>query len=163
MDRLVGVLPEPLRRLAFRLAYRVLRAWWFVFRPTKRGVKCVLTRGGDHVLLVRHTYGGDFWELPGGGVKRSEEPIAAARREIHEELGLALDDWRFVGELFARIEYKNDRLWCFAAEAGERPIVADRAEIAEERWFSRNALPDGLARHVDRIVGMAAAGPKLQQ
>ena len=73
-------LRDPLLRLAFRVGYRVLRVWWFVRRPTTRGVKCVLTCG-DEILLVRHTYGRtDRWELPGGGVKRREEPRAAASR-----------------------------------------------------------------------------------
>ena len=45
-----------LLRAAYRVAHRVLEVYWWVVRPTKRGVVCVLTRG-EEVLLVRHTYG----------------------------------------------------------------------------------------------------------
>jgi 8-oxo-dGTP pyrophosphatase MutT (NUDIX family) len=86
-----------LRRLGYRVAYRVLEAFWFITRPTKRGVKCVVT-DRDRVLLVRHTYGRRWWDFPGGAIKRNELPLAAARREMGEELGLAGVDWALIGE-----------------------------------------------------------------
>ena len=147
---------DPLLRLAYRSGYWVLRAWWFVRRPRNEGVKGVLTRG-DEILLVRHTYGRTRdWELPGGGVKRREEPRDAARREIREELGIEIGEPLPLGELFARIDRKRDRLWCFAAEvAREVEIDRDRAEIAEGRWFPRDRLPASAARYVERIVALA--------
>jgi len=80
-------LPVAVRRPAYRAAYRVLQVWWFVTRPQKSGVKCVLT-DGEQVLLVRHTYGRRYWDVPGGSVKRGEPPLRAARREMREELGV---------------------------------------------------------------------------
>jgi 8-oxo-dGTP pyrophosphatase MutT (NUDIX family) len=150
-------LRDPLLRLAFRVGYRVLRVWWFVRRPTTRGVKCVLTCG-DEILLVRHTYGRtDRWELPGGGVKRREEPRAAARREVREEVGVDLGGLEPLGELFRRVDSKHDRLWCFAAEVDSHEVERDPAEIAECRWFPRDALPDERAKYVERIVALADA------
>ena len=76
-----------LRRLGYRIAYRVLQVFWFVDAPPKQGVKCLLTCH-DRVLLVRHTYGSRAWDVPGGAIKRGEPPLTAARREMGEELGL---------------------------------------------------------------------------
>lgn len=141
-------------RAVYRVGFRVLHAYWRVAQPQKRGVKCVLTRGPD-VLLVRHTYGPETrWELPGGGVKRREEPGAAARREAHEELGVDVTDWRFLGDLFDRIDGKRDRLWCYTAELDDREIVPDGAEIAETRWFRRDELPADVHRYVGRILAL---------
>ena len=153
-------LRDPLLRLCFRVGYRVLRVWWAVARPEKRGVKCVLTRG-DRILLVRHTYGvRERWELPGGGVKRREEPRAAATRETREELGVEVADWTPLGDLFERIDRKRDRLWCFSAELGEeRTIELDRAEIAAADWFTRDDLPAERAKYVTRIVALEEPGP----
>jgi 8-oxo-dGTP pyrophosphatase MutT (NUDIX family) len=148
-------LRDPLLRFAYRFGYHVLRVWWLVRRPSKRGVKCVLARDGE-ILLVRHTYGDeDRWELPGGGVKRGEEPAAAARREVREELGIEVGDWTLLGDLFERVDGRRDRLFCYSAEIGERRIERDRAEIAEARWFPRDGLPPRTAKHVARITAMS--------
>ena len=143
-----------LLRAAYRIAFRGLRVYWRLAKPQARGVKCVVTRRGE-VLLVRHTYGPrDRWELPGGGVKRGEEPLAAARREAREELGLDLTDWRPLGDLFEQIDGRHDHLWCFATEIGDREVTRDEVEIADARWFSRDALPPGSHRYVKRILAL---------
>ena len=145
-------LRDSLLRTTYRVGYRVLRVYWRIFNPEKRGVKCVLTRNGE-VLLVRHTYGRERrWELPGGGVKRGEEPAAAARREAREELGVDIDDWRFLGDLFERIDGKRDRLWCYTTELAGGEVERDAAEIAEARWFERDRLPPNMHRYVERIL-----------
>jgi 8-oxo-dGTP pyrophosphatase MutT (NUDIX family) len=150
----VQAIRDSLLRTTYRVGYRLLRLYWRVANPEKRGVKCILTRNGE-VLLVRHTYGREErWELPGGGVKRGEEPAAAARREAREELGVDLVEWRFLGDLFERIDGKRDRLWCFATELTDGELDFDRAEIAEARWFNRDGLPPDMHRYVARILAL---------
>jgi len=146
---------DPLLRLAYRVGYHVLRAWSLVSRGTKRGVKCVLARDGE-VLLVRHTYGDErLWELPGGGVKHGERPLEAARREIREELGIDVPAWTALGDLFQRIDGKRDRLFCFSAEIGDWELEPDPAEIAQAEWFPSDRLPPDSARYVARITALA--------
>lgn len=142
--------------LCYRVAYWVLRAYWFVFRPTKRGVKCVITRR-DEVLLVRHTYGDRrVWELPGGAIKRGEAPLDAARRETREELGLAISDWRELGHFTAREAHRHDTLHCFHAEVNGAVPVADRVEIAEVGWFPAAAPPAPIGRFALYVLGLRA-------
>jgi NAD+ diphosphatase len=120
-------------------------------------VVCVLTRGDD-VLLVRHTYGRRWqWDLPGGGKHRREDPHTAVEREVREELAVEPGGFVLVGELFERIGGKHDQLWCFTAEIGDREPSPSPVEIAEARWFNRDALPDERARYVDRVVGLATS------
>ena len=148
-------LRDPLLRLAYRVGYWGLRIWWFVARPVKDGVKCVLTRDGQ-VLLVRHTYGDRRrWELPGGGIKHDEEPVHAARREVREELGIEVEHWTSLGDLFERIDRKHDHLWCFVSDIDGRELAPDHAEIAEARWFSPEQFPLGTARYVARITALS--------
>jgi 8-oxo-dGTP pyrophosphatase MutT (NUDIX family) len=143
-------------RTIYRAGYPFAHAYWRVARPKKHGVKCVVERGRQ-ILLVRHTYGGgDRWELPGGGVKRGEEPKDAVRREAREELGIDTADWRFLGDLFERIDGKRDRLWCFATEVDDVDLVLDAAEIAEARWFDRRRLPANAHRYVARTLRLGA-------
>src|SRR4051812_38995035 len=97
----VGVaLIARMRAPAYRMALWLLRAWWVLRRPRSRGVRCILRRG-DEVVLVRHSYGDRRWMLPGGRVRRSEDPIATARREMQQELGAAGTGWRVIGCLVA--------------------------------------------------------------
>jgi 8-oxo-dGTP pyrophosphatase MutT (NUDIX family) len=148
---------DRLRRVAFRVGYHVLRVWWFVRRPQHRGAKCVITRGDD-VLLIRHTYGPrDQWDLPGGGVHRRERPRDAARRETREELGVDLSEWRALGDLFERIDFKHDTLCCFHAAVDGLDLNLDLAagEIAEAAWFPRQRLPMPVGKYVPRIIARA--------
>src|SRR2546421_9787892 len=106
-----ALIPVPIRRFGYRLAYAILRVYWFLGRPRAYGVKCVLTRGDD-VLLVRHTYGRTGWELPDGRIQPREAPAAAATREMREELGISIRDWTSVGRLTGRVDYRRDPLYC---------------------------------------------------
>jgi len=59
-------------------------------QPRKRVAADVIIRDSNgNVLLVDPKYKPD-WDLPGGMVEANEPPADAARREIHEELGLAI-------------------------------------------------------------------------
>jgi 8-oxo-dGTP pyrophosphatase MutT (NUDIX family) len=144
-----------LRRWVFRAGHAVLRVYWLLFRPRQRGVKCVIWRAHE-VLLVRHTYGDrKRWELPGGAVKRGEDPRQAARRETREELGAEISEWNLLGELPVRELHRRDVLFCFSAPIGARDLRLDLGEIAEARWFPRDQLPPRLGRYVRRIVMLA--------
>jgi 8-oxo-dGTP pyrophosphatase MutT (NUDIX family) len=146
----------PLRRLGYRLAYAGLRVYWFVRRPKVSGVKCLLT-DGDEVLLVRHTYGPRVWDLPGGAIKRGETPLTAARREMQEELGVSIDDWRTLGAVSVEVDHREDHVHCFQAEVPSRELAIDGAEIATACWFPREQLPPKLGRYALRILARAPA------
>jgi 8-oxo-dGTP pyrophosphatase MutT (NUDIX family) len=144
-------LPVGVRRRAYRLAYAVLSAYWYVRQPRTHGVKCVLT-DGENVLLVRHTYGPDEWELPGGAMKSAEDPVNAARREMEEELGVAIDNWTSLGEVAGRAQHRRDTLHCFHAELHNPSFTLDLGELYTAQWFPRAALPTGLGQYVHPIL-----------
>lgn len=139
------------RRAAMRVAYAGLRTYWFVLRPQIVGVKCILTHG-DEVLLVRHTYGNRAWDLPGGTVRRRENPRDTARREMEEELGRDIDDWVSLGELFVNTNHHNDNLHLFHTRVADRNVNLNLTELSEAGWFPREALPSDLGRYVRPIV-----------
>jgi len=79
-----------MRELGLTLIYRcfiMLRfVAWRVLRPRAIGVRVVVRRG-DEFLLVHHRGGAAPWGLPGGAIDRGEAPADAARREVLEESG----------------------------------------------------------------------------
>jgi 8-oxo-dGTP pyrophosphatase MutT (NUDIX family) len=133
-----------------------MRAWWFVRRPHTQGVKCILRDEAGCVLFVRHTYGDrTAWELPGGGMRRREDPGAAVRREMREELGIALADVRAVGEVETAGNHKRTLLHCFEATTGGAALVLAAAEIGEARWAPAGAPPTPLGRDAAAILARA--------
>jgi 8-oxo-dGTP pyrophosphatase MutT (NUDIX family) len=146
-------LPVAVRRQGYRLAFVLLRTYWFVSRPTLRGVKCVITDGQD-VLLVRHTYGARAWDLPGGTIKRGEPPIDTARREMREELGLRIEDWAPLGEVWANIHHCRDTLHCFQATLRAPQLELERAELEAAAWFPRDRLPADTKPYVPGILAL---------
>ncbi len=145
-----------LRRLGYRVAYRVLQAVWFFTRPGKRGVKCLVT-DRDRVLLVRHTYGRRAWDVPGGSVKRRESPLSAARREMHEELGLGDAEWTEIGAFDGRVDHRRDTIHCFRAELAAPSLRIARAELQAVGWFERGRLPRDLGPYVQPVMAILPA------
>ena len=145
-----------LRRLCYRLAYRLLQVFWFVARPHKSGVKCLVTCRG-RVLLVRHTYGNGAWDVPGGAMKRGESPLSAARREMEEELGLDGVEWADIGQVQGSVDHRRDTIHCFRAEICEPALTIDRGELATAHWFDRSELPPDLAPYVGSVLARAPA------
>jgi 8-oxo-dGTP pyrophosphatase MutT (NUDIX family) len=141
------------RRQGFRVAHHLLRIWWFVRRPTVRGVKCVLI-DGDRMLLVRHTYGHRGWDLPGGGVRRDEPAVETARREMLEELGLAIDDWTHLGEFRSAAYHRHDSLNFFCTRVSAPQLQLDRAELADASWFTREEIPPRASKYVSWALGL---------
>jgi ADP-ribose pyrophosphatase YjhB (NUDIX family) len=150
-----------LKRRAYRAAHRALRVWWFLRRPETAGVKCFV-RDGDRVLFVRHTYGNRrIWELPGGGLRRGEEPGSAVRREMQEELGLEveLEGVREVGAVDVSGDHKRTHLHCFEIDAGGRPLRLSRVELAEARWALPSAPPQPLGADAAKLLRLIDVPP----
>jgi NAD+ diphosphatase len=150
-------LPIPARRRVFQIGYFALRCWWIVRRPSTSGVKVVLRRDDD-VLLVRHTYGRrSEWDLPGGFLNAGEDPQDAALRETAEELGLSAQRPVALGATLVRGGGRRDMRHGFAADVDPAGagLDVDEGEIAQARWFPHDALPLETSDYTRRMVARA--------
>ncbi len=131
-----------------------MRLYWNVRGVNIRGVRVVVRRGDD-VLLIRHAYGSRDWGLPGGGIKRTEDPLEAAVRETREEVNVRL---RSIAGVAANPIQTRGRgpLWVFVAEPVSESFTVDRVEIDSAAWHPISALPDDLLGQTR--VALAAAG-----
>ena len=149
----------PVRRAGYRAAHLLLRVYWRLARPETRGVKCVV-REGAGLLLVRHSYGDRrCWELPGGGIKRGEEPRDAAAREAREELGIDVTAWRSLGAVQVRGYGKRTTLLCFEARPPDRALTVDAGEIEEARWFDMGEPPRRMGQDAKTILARLVREP----
>jgi 8-oxo-dGTP pyrophosphatase MutT (NUDIX family) len=117
------------------------RSYWFLRRPAVRGVLAVPLTAEGRVVLVRLTYA-KGWHLPGGGLKRGEEPEQAVLRELREEIGLAdCSEPVRLGEFEHRPDFRRGTSTLFLIRdvrfAPRRSI-----EIEEIAIFNPAQLPD---------------------
>ena len=145
--------PAPLHRLALRLAHALRKVWWRVAKPRLAGVNVLVLDGQRHVLLVRHSYGSRSWTLPGGGLRRGEPPLAAARRELAEELGCTVEELIPLGVNERRLHGAPCVTHVYAATLDALPRP-DGREVSEARFFSQDDLPSGRAAMVDAALAL---------
>ena len=110
----------------------------------------LVTDEQGRVLLVRRA-GPPFegaWDLPGGFVEEREHPLETLRRELLEETGLEVEPGAFLGvwlDAYSDDESGPSTLnlyWAAEVSGGEEHADDD---VAELRWFERDALPANLA------------------
>jgi 8-oxo-dGTP pyrophosphatase MutT (NUDIX family) len=124
-----------------RLLYLGFRIYCFIFRPKTLGVRVMLIRNGQ-ALLVRQTYL-PGWFMPGGGVDRGETLDEAARREAREEVGAELGALQLMGAYTSFGGFKSDHNVLFLCTDFTISGKPDR-EIAEVRFFPLDSLPENL-------------------
>ena len=142
-------------QLGYKVAARLRRFYWFVFRPKTFGVKCVVQHHGRW-LMIRNSYGNGHWTLPGGGLHRGEEPEHAAIREVREEVGVELAHVESIGSYENNREYKHDTVYCFVGSAASPDHRIDKKEVIEAAWFDPSALPERTGPSVVEIKRLFA-------
>jgi len=128
--------------MLIKLAYRLLRVYWYFVRPVTLGVRILLIKEGKFIL-VKHSYQ-DAWYLPGGGVKRGETLEQAIHREAAEECGAILNQIRFVGVYDNLVDYKSDHVSLFLSEDFTLNKVMDN-EIERVSAFAIQQLPENIS------------------
>lgn len=148
-------------RVALWAAYRVLRVWWFIWRPRHDGAVIAVWLDG-RVLMVRHSYRNRL-SWPGGGVKSGEQPIDAAIRELDEELGLRVqrESLAFHGSVMERWEKRYDHARIFELRlAAEPALQPDGREVIGAQFMTpADALRRPLIPFVATYLRAHPAGP----
>lgn len=144
---MIDRLPAPLHVAGLRLAHAVRRRWWWLrwrlLGRTVRGCRVLVFDSEERLLLIRHSYGKPHWTLPGGGIGRGEDILAAAAREVHEECACRLNEVMALGEG----DDVADGLHQVHLVAGWTcdTAMADGREIVAARFFALTELPEPLS------------------
>ena len=82
------------------------------------------------VLLVKPTYK-QGWDIPGGYVEPGESPKQAARRELHEELGISPPIGRLLAVDWAPHPDEGDKL-LFIFDGGQVELETSRLTLEKD-------------------------------
>ena len=121
-----------------------------VFRRSERGIR----------ILVLRAY--NNWDFPKGLLEPGEEALAAAKREVEEETGLAGLDYPFGDEFKETLPYAGKKVArYYLAETGEveieLPVSPElgRPEHHEYRWVSFDEAEDLLPPRLGIVLEWA--------
>ncbi|WP_410793620.1 NUDIX hydrolase [Kribbella sp. C-35] len=131
----------------------------------------VIVRREDEVLLLLRAntgYMDGHWAVPAGHVERGESVVAAAVRELKEEVGLDVDaaDLAPVTAMHRTggngdpIDERVDFFFMASKWTGE-PRLMEPEKAAGLDWYPLDKLPDPLVPHEARVLGAVADGDAL--
>ena len=97
-------------------------------------VVAAIIQHGDKFLATQRGYGDfkDGWEFPGGKIEPGEEPKEALKREIKEELAVAIEVQEYQYETFYLTMH------CFICELVDSEITLLEHEAA--KWLTVDTL-----------------------
>ncbi|MEU6146548.1 NUDIX hydrolase [Streptomyces sp. NPDC047081] len=116
---------------------------------------CILWRrspvDGELEVCLVHRPKYDDWSHPKGKLKRAEEPLAAALREVEEETGCTAEPGVELSTVryFAGGRPKQVRYWAAEAVSGG---FTPSTEVDRILWLSPAAARSRLTQHRDRTL-----------
>lgn len=128
------------------------KIYWFLVRPKTIGVKCLIQNQNNEYLLIKTTYSGDYWTIPGGGCHRKESLEDAVIREVKEEVGVGIIELNQLGKYISEAEYKKDMVYLYTAKTQNTEIIKNSREISEAKWFSKDSIPQNISRSLKKIL-----------
>jgi 8-oxo-dGTP diphosphatase len=142
------------RRLPGSIRRRLVRTGQRRFTVT---AGAIIFDAEGRVLLLEHVFRPDSgWGLPGGFLNKGEQPEAALRRELREEIGVDLEE---VEMLFARTLPRPRQIEIyFKARAIGTPQPCS-FEIRKAEWFKIDNVPAELSKDQRCLIQRALPKP----
>jgi NAD+ diphosphatase len=111
-----------------------------LYPPVSPAAIVLIHDGADGVLLTSKPGWGQRYSLVAGFVEPGETLEQCVAREVREEVGVDVDDIRYVGS--QPWPFPHQLMVGFMAHYAGGEIAVDTTELADARWFTRDALPE---------------------
>ena len=100
----------------------------------------VLITKGEEMLLARNAnWPTNMYSTLAGFVEPGESIEQTVHREVHEEVGLRVENLKYFGS--QSWPFPNSLMLGFHAEYRDGDIVCQPGEIADAQWFTKDTLP----------------------
>ena len=112
----------------------------------------IVLRGGPRprIAVVRRSKD-DHWVLPRGKLKRDENPIVGAKREVVEETGHRVKVHEFLGAITYSARGRPKLVQFWRMQAAERPSHDLTEDITEVRWLPLGAAIRRLSFPLEKL------------
>lgn len=91
------------------------------------------------------------WVLPRGKLKRDENPMVGARREVMEETGHQVQVHEFLGAITYRVRGRSKLVQFWRMQAYERPSRDIMSDIAAVEWLPLGAAVRRLSYPLEKL------------
>ena len=118
----------------------IYAAGGIVVRGSKRRLVAVVQRSKD-----------ERWVLPRGKLKRDEDPVAGARREVVEETGHRVRVGEFLGAITYRARGRPKVVQFWRMHAYERPSRDVMSDIIAVEWLPLSAAVRRLSYPLEKL------------
>ena len=123
----------------------------------------IVVRGGKRALFaVVQRSKDDHWVLPRGKLKRDENPVAAARREVVEETGHRVTVNEFLGAITYRAGGRPKVVEFWQMQAEDEPSHELMADIVAVEWLPLKAAVRRLSYQLEKLF-LINVGPRAAQ
>jgi putative (di)nucleoside polyphosphate hydrolase len=95
----------------------------------------IILRNTEGKLLWARRIGQDAWQFPQGGIREDESPEEAMFRELHEEIGLAIEDVDVLGRTRDWLRYRLPRRHL---RYHRKPLCIGQKQV----WFLLNLITE---------------------
>lgn len=123
---------------------------------TRLGIGVLVVRDGCVLLGERRgSHGAGTWAAPGGHLEDGEDIASCAARELREETGLELHDWRpgpWTVNDFPEIGRRYITLFVVARDSGGDVELREPDRCAQWQWYHWSQLPSPLFSPLASLV-----------
>jgi ADP-ribose pyrophosphatase len=136
------------------------------------GSSAIVPVQGDHSVILLRQYRPAIrrfiWEIPAGTVRRGENPLDCAKRELQEECGVVGNRFESIGEILIAPGYSDERIHLFLATE----LVPCQQKLDEDECLEVHPFRLGEAMEMIRkgdiedamsIVGLKMAYSRLEE
>jgi len=115
------------------------------------GAAAVIFDSERQVLLVKHSYGKNNWDLPGGKSEQDESVQETAKREVMEETGLDVEVGQLTG-IYYDPNYDMHHFVFISTISHDQEPEPSSPEILECRYCSLDELPKPISDFTIRRI-----------
>jgi NAD+ diphosphatase len=138
--RFCGRCGHPTRDKPGERAKECERCGYVAYPRISPAMMVLVTRGHELLLARANRFPGAMYSALAGFVEPGETIEDCVHREVHEEVGIDVDDLRYFAS--QSWSFPHSLMIAYTARYAGGELRPDPGEIADVKWFAVDALPD---------------------